>query len=1203
MASSRILIVEDETITAMDLQAVLTDLGYDAQWIVTSGEEAIETARDIKPDLVLMDIVLKGRMDGIEAAYQIRTRFDIPVVYLTAYQDDTLFERAKRTEPFGYVVKPYAEHDLSRILEIAIHNHAIEKKIREQKKFLNEFLESFPHPIFVVDAHDYTIKVANSAAQAGPLTQKTTCYALTHSRSESCKGMKHPCPVDEVKRTKQQVILEHTHFDKEGNPRIVEVQAFPIFDSEGNVTAVQEFLLDVTDRKKAEDALRVSEEKYRLLVENAKEGVFIVEDGIIRFVNRFVLKQWGYSEKELISKPYTDFIFPDDREMVVQNYLSRSRDEDAPSRYTFRIIGKQGDIRWIEVDPVVITREGNRAILTFATDITDSKQAEKEVRESQEALALRDRVARLFLTVSDDEMYSQVLQVILEVLESKYGVFGYIDENGDMVVPTMTRDVWEECRVQEKTLRFLRDAWGDSTWPRCIREKRPIYSNELSARAPRGHIPMFRHISMPILHKGEAVGLFQVANKETDYDEEDIQKLQTIADYIGPILHARLQREREETRRRRAEKALRKANEELERRVDDRTKRLQKSELRVRSIFHALEESVLVLTPDRVVTNVNPATERMFGYTKEELISDFLTKLHVDSGHYLEFDRRISKAFESKEPAKFEFEMKRKNGEFFPTEHTVSWLRGPDGELVGIVNVTRDVTERKKAEKALQESEERMRLVIESSPVCIGITQRAKWVYVNPATVQMFGYDNPQEMLGLSVGDFFSDDTRTLAIKTATDLLEGKAIVPSIEVTGRKKNGDFFPATLLMTSIEYEGKSSILGFIVDVSKERILRTQLLQAQKMESIGTLAGGIAHDFNNLLTIITGYAELGLVNLQEGDPGYEEFRTVHNAAGRGADLVRQILTFSREVETKPKPINLNHQVEHAEKLLYKTIPKMIRIETHLADDLKVVNADPTQMEQLLINLGVNARDAMPDGGRLIFKTENVILDQLYCDHHVEAQPGPHVLLTVSDTGQGMKKEVVDRIFEPFYSTKKPGEGTGLGLAMVFGIVKSHGGHLSCYSEPGIGTTFKLYFPVHEAVLNPDLSTTIEMEAFGTETLLLVDDEELIRDLGKRILSQRGFTVLTANNGHEALDIYRSNRSSISLVILDLIMPEMGGRECLDELLKIDPNIKVVVSSGFMSNGLTKETVAEKAVGFIDKPFKARRMLRIVRKVLDET
>ena len=203
MEASRVLIVEDEKITAMDLQAVLTDLGYDARWIVPTGEEAIQTAGDIKPDLVLMDIVLEGRMVGIEAAAQIRNRFDIPVIYLTAYQDDTLFERAKITEPFGYLVKPFVENDLRRTLEIAIHNHAIEKEIREQKKFLAEFLDSFPHPFFIVDAHDYTIRVANSAAQAGPLVRMTTCYSLTHGRSEPCKGLEHPCPVEKVKRTKQ----------------------------------------------------------------------------------------------------------------------------------------------------------------------------------------------------------------------------------------------------------------------------------------------------------------------------------------------------------------------------------------------------------------------------------------------------------------------------------------------------------------------------------------------------------------------------------------------------------------------------------------------------------------------------------------------------------------------------------------------------------------------------------------------------------------------------------------------------------------------------------------------------------------------------------------------------------------------------------------------------------------------------------------
>ena len=332
-----------------------------------------------------------------------------------------------------------------------------------------------------------------------------------------------------------------------------------------------------------------------------------------------------------------------------------------------------------------------------------------------------------------------------------------------------------------------------------------------------------------------------------------------------------------------------------------------------------------------------------------------------------------------------------------------------------------------------------------------------------------------------------------------------------------------------------------------------LSEQLVQAQKMEAVGTLAGGIAHDFNNLLQVTLGYSELLLAEKEKNDPECADLQKILRAAKNGAELVKRLLTFSRKVETKPIPLNLNRQVIQVEKLLRRTIPKMIDIHLDLADDLAEVHADSTQMEQILMNLAVNARDAMPDRGRLTIVTRNVTLDEEYRKVHVGTKPGEYVMLSVSDTGHGMTKETIEHIFEPFYTTKELGRGTGLGLSMVYGIVRQHDGYISCYSEVGQGTTFTIYFPAIESQLEPDSEDSGEMPAFGTETVLLVDDEELVRDLGVRILRKVGYTVLTAHNGKEALDLFKKERSQISLVILDLIMPEMDGVALLKAVKKI--------------------------------------------------
>ncbi len=381
-----------------------------------------------------------------------------------------------------------------------------------------------------------------------------------------------------------------------------------------------------------------------------------------------------------------------------------------------------------------------------------------------------------------------------------------------------------------------------------------------------------------------------------------------------------------------------------------------------------------------------------------------------------------------------------------------------------------------------------------------------------------------------------------------------------------------------------------------------LRAQLYQSRKMEAIGTLAGGIAHDFNNLLTVVIGFSELLLTDNDEQDPSYADLLKINQAAQRGADLVQGLLAFSRETEIKSRPLNLNHQIEQLQELLTRTIPKMIAIKLNLANSLPPVNADPTQMDRVFINLAVNAKDAMPDGGELIIETANVFLDEEYAQTHLDTRPGEYVVLKVSDTGHGMDKGTLDRIFEPFFTTKEASKGTGLGLASVYGIVKQHGGHITCDSEPGEGATFKIYLPVAEQEVDNDLTTSGFMTAFGTATILLVDDEGFILELGQRILSGFGYDVLTAANGREALELYRNRKDEVSLIILDWIMPEMGGSQCLEAIRKIDPKAKVVVASGVLLEETKTEAGRRGARGFIGKPYNRKALLKTVWNVLNE-
>jgi nitrogen-specific signal transduction histidine kinase len=389
--------------------------------------------------------------------------------------------------------------------------------------------------------------------------------------------------------------------------------------------------------------------------------------------------------------------------------------------------------------------------------------------------------------------------------------------------------------------------------------------------------------------------------------------------------------------------------------------------------------------------------------------------------------------------------------------------------------------------------------------------------------------------------------------------------------------------------------------VLETTERRQLEEQLLQAQKMEAVGRLAGGIAHDFNNILTAIKSYSELLIEDMATDNGRVEDVQEIREAADRAANLTRQLLAFSRQQMLRPRVLDLNSTVRDLKSMLDRLIGANIELKTRLSPDIGMITADPGQIEQVLVNLVVNASDAMTDGGRIDMETANVELDEEYARTHVATPAGPYVMLCVSDTGHGMTREIQSRVFEPFFTTKEKGKGTGLGLSTVYGIVKQSGGSIWVYSEPGRGTTFKIYLPRVNETADLPVAVPVTNGKGGDETILLVEDEDAVREVASRILRRHGYTVVEARNGTDALRKFTEDGSEFDLIVTDIVMPEMGGLELAQRVREWTPNARILFTSGYTEDAVLRRNFLDPGAEFVEKPFTPSRLAQRTREVLD--
>ncbi|MFH1134636.1 MAG: PAS domain S-box protein [Pseudomonadota bacterium] len=636
---------------------------------------------------------------------------------------------------------------------------------------------------------------------------------------------------------------------------------------------------------------------------------------------------------------------------------------------------------------------------------------------------------------------------------------------------------------------------------------------------------------------------------------------------------------------------------------------LRESEEKFRFFTDQVSFDGLVIHDDGRYLEVSQPFAEMHGYSPEEMIS-LPAWSTLPPG---EADRIKQVAREKKEDL-YEASALKKDGTIFPVEIRARNLLY-QGRMVRAAAV-RDITIRKSAEKTLREAEERYRSLFERAGDAIFILEAegehaGRIVDANLAAAAMHGYTR-EEVLRMHITDLDDPETARKAPGRIREMLAGKWL----KVEGRhvKKDGTVFPIEISAGLIEFGGGKFILAYDRDISERvraeeerQALEKQLLHSQKLEAVGTLSGGLAHDFNNILQAIGGYVQLmnakgGLAERQR-----EFLAQIAGAADRGSDLVRRLLTFSRKIEPRLEPVDINKQIQQTIGLLERTLPKMVALSADLKAAPPFIRGDANQLEQVILNLGANAGDAMPQGGAINIATAFEELKEDSRGFRQGLPPGRYIRLTVGDTGHGMDQETIKKIFDPFFTTKAVGRGTGLGLAMVYGIVKNHGGLIECDSRPGQGTTFAIHWPAWEgprpAAESSSPLETADKVARGSETILVVDDDHSILELTFEALVDQGYQVLTASSGEEALEIFSAKSDHIDLVILDLGMPGMGGYNCLGKLMEIKGDALVLVASGYSPQEITAETKGWGARGFIRKPFKLSELSTSIRAALDHS
>ena len=810
----------------------------------------------------------------------------------------------------------------------------------------------------------------------------------------------------------------------------------------------------------------------------------------------------------------------------------------------------------------------------------------------QIALAATKRIVQAVLRATDERaLLEEACSIIVDVGYRFCWVSEVVHDEQKSVRPLAC------AGFEDGYLAAIKVSWADSPHGRgptgvSIRTARPVVISDIGKAAEfspwraeaskRGYRSC---CGMPLMTEGRPFGNLNIYSEQTDaFGEQAMELLANLAEVLSfGVMNLRNRRLAKET---------------LQQREEQLRQAVQISKMGIVDHDHLAGDIYF-----------SDEFQKLYGLDSSDKLTldSWLNRIHPEDRHAIA--RAVQRAHDPAGDGVYEMEHRvlRPDGSVrWANSRTQTFFEGEGSarRAVRTVGAVADITERKQAEEALRQAEEKYREIFDNA--VLGIfqsTPEGRYLSVNQALARMSGYGSPREMieaiLDMARQEYVDPARRDEFMR----LLEEHGVVRDFECEYYRKDGTRAWSLINARAVrDAQGKTLYFeGTDQDITDRKRLEAQFEQAQKMEAVGRLAGGVAHDFNNLLSVILGYADLSSSLLDPGHPVFDKIAQMRRAAERGAGLTRQLLAFSRRQVVHPRIVDLNKVVSGSTDMLKRLVGEDVTISFKSAGDLWMVKVDPGQIEQILMNLSVNARDAMPRGGRILIETSNLRADEQFVSPHAQMPPGAYVMLTFADTGAGIDAEMLPLIFEPFFTTKETGKGTGLGLAMVYGIVKQSSGHIWVYSEPDQGTTFRICFPQCagvEAVLAQTPALGIRR---GTETILLVEDESHLRDLVATLLEKNGYKVLKAEAGPAALALIQSTPSKIDLLLTDVIMPGMSGVELCTHMLKLRPEIRLLCMSGYTGDQLSSYGQFESEKTFLQKPFSNNALLKKVRSALD--